>query len=152
MMAPALSMRVGPKRSAIAPVSGWAAPHSSIWIARARENTSRPHACELEIGVSRNASPKRAPKPITAMRQPHARVTIGLRQLATKRTSIRLDARRVDNASPFRKVVLDQSRNLIRSCRERLKAERNQARLYLRQCNGTGDIIVKQGNDLSLHT
>ena len=91
MIAPALSMRVGPKRSAIAPVSGWAAPHSSIWIARARENTSRPQACALEIGVSRNASPKRDPKPMAAMRQPHARITIGLRQPVTLLLLVRRD-------------------------------------------------------------
>jgi hypothetical protein len=68
---------------AIAPINGWAAPQSSIWIARARENTSRPQPCAVEIGISKNASPKRAPKPITAIRQPHRTMTTGLRQITS---------------------------------------------------------------------
>ena len=40
--------------------------------------------------------------------------------------SIRLDGRRANDASPFRQLALDQSRDLARSCRERLKAKRNQ--------------------------
>src|SRR5262249_48302513 len=64
----------------------WAAPHSSIWIASASANTSRPQPCALDIGVRKNPNPERAPKPIIAIRQPQARMTAGERQDAGGRT------------------------------------------------------------------
>src|SRR5262249_7796231 len=66
--------------------------------------------------------------------------------------SIRLDARRADDASPFRKLALDQRRNLVRGRREWFKAEPNQPRLHVRQCGGAGDLVVKQRNDIPWHS
>ena len=39
---PAMITRTVPKRSAMAPENGWAAPYSSVWIATESANTSRP--------------------------------------------------------------------------------------------------------------
>jgi len=47
--------------------------------------------------------------------------------------SIRLDARRADDAGPFRNLALDQRRNLVRSCRGWFKAKRKEPRLHVRQ-------------------
>src|SRR4051795_9842560 len=79
-MAPTLSTGTAPYRSAIAPATGWAAPHSSICIASASANTSRPQPNVLDIGVRKNARPERGPKPSTPIRQPHTRMTAGVRQ------------------------------------------------------------------------
>src|SRR5215469_11413681 len=81
--APMLRTGAAPYRSATAPANGWAAPHSSIWIASASANTSRPQPCVLDIGVRKNPNPERAPKPIIAIRQPQARMTAGVRQGGT---------------------------------------------------------------------
>src|SRR3977135_3681340 len=86
-MAPTLSTGTAPKRSAIAPANGWAAPHSSIWIASASANTSRPQPYALDIGVRKNASPDRGPKPSTPIRQPHTRITAGVRQDTGRRAT-----------------------------------------------------------------
>ena len=61
-MAPTLSTGTAPKRSAIAPANGWAAPHSSIWIASASAKTSRPQPYALDIGVRKNAEPRARPE------------------------------------------------------------------------------------------
>src|SRR3954467_13909633 len=79
-MAPTLSTGTAPYRSAIAPAHGWAAPHSSICIASASANTSRPQPNVLDLGVRKNARPERGPKPSTPIRQPHTRMTAGVRQ------------------------------------------------------------------------
>src|SRR5262245_17699147 len=75
-----LSTATAPKRSATAPATGWAAPHSSIWIASASANRSRPQPCALDIGVRKKPSPERVPKPRAAIRQPQTRMTAGVRQ------------------------------------------------------------------------
>ena len=82
---PTLSTGTAPKRSAIAPAKGWAAPQSSIWIASASANTSRPQPCALDIGVRKKPSPERGPKPRTPIRQPQTRMTAGVRQDAGRR-------------------------------------------------------------------
>ena len=60
--APTLSTGTAPYRSAIAPANGWAAPHSSIWIASASANTSRPQPLVCDIGVRKNAQPRTRPE------------------------------------------------------------------------------------------
>src|SRR5262245_19839704 len=75
-----LSTATAPKRSATAPATGWAAPHSSIWIASASANRSRPQPWALDMGVRKKPRPERAPKPSTAIRQPQRRMTAGVRQ------------------------------------------------------------------------
>src|SRR5215470_8225359 len=94
--APMLRTGAAPYRSATAPANGWAAPHSSIWIASASANTSRPQPCALDIGVRKNPNPERAPKPMSAIRQPQARMTAGVRQDAGGRTT---EGRRMLSAS-----------------------------------------------------
>src|SRR5215475_397981 len=71
---------MAPKRSATAPANGWQAPHSSIWMASARAKTSRPHPCADDIGVRNRPSAERGPKPNVLIRQPHTKMTIGVRQ------------------------------------------------------------------------
>src|SRR5215831_14177551 len=75
-----LSTGAAPKRSATAPANGCAAPHSSIWIARANANTSRPQPCALDIGERKNPNAERGPKPSRLIKQPHIRMTIGVRR------------------------------------------------------------------------
>src|SRR5262245_59286615 len=72
---------MAPKRSATAPANGWQAPHSSIWMASARAKTSRPHPCADDIGVRNRPSAERGPKPSVLIRQPHTRITAGVRQV-----------------------------------------------------------------------
>src|SRR5262245_479763 len=73
------------------------------------------------------------------------------RALAPRATSIRLNTCRADDASPFRKLALDQSRKLVRRCCEPFEAKSNQPRLYARQCDGAGDLVMKQRNDVPWH-
>src|SRR6478735_8417122 len=91
-MAPTLSTGTAPYRSAIAPANGWAAPHSTIGIASASANTSRPQPNVLDIGVRKNAKPERGPKPSTPIRQPHTRMTAGVRQDLVCEDTVRADA------------------------------------------------------------
>src|SRR5262245_11556779 len=84
-IAPPASTRSGPKRSAIAPTNGWPAPHSSIWIASASANTSRPQPWAEDIGVRNRPSADRGPNPIAPIRQPQARITTGVRQVGETR-------------------------------------------------------------------
>src|SRR6516164_11509551 len=79
-MEPTLSTGTGPKRSAIAPASGCAAPHNSAWIASASANTSRPQPLALDIGERKKPNAERGPKPSMLITQPHARMTTGVRQ------------------------------------------------------------------------
>src|SRR6185295_19019580 len=95
-MAPTLSTGTAPYRSAIAPANGWAAPHSSICIASASANTSRPQPNVLDIGVRKNARPERGPKPSTPIRQPHTRMTAGVRQDVVREDVVREDTVRKD--------------------------------------------------------
>src|SRR6476620_6741135 len=91
-MAPTLSTGTAPYRSAIAPANGWAAPHSSICIASASANTSRPQPNVLDIGVRKNAKPERGPKPSTPIKHPHTRMTAGVRQDFVREDTVRKDA------------------------------------------------------------
>src|SRR6516164_10164011 len=79
-MEPTLSTGTGPKRSAIAPASGCAAPHSSAWIASASANTSRPQPLAFDIGERKKPNAERGPKPSMLIAQPHARMPPGVRQ------------------------------------------------------------------------
>src|ERR1051325_2306795 len=86
--------RMVPKRSAIAPANGWAAPHKRFWIATAKANTSRPTPSSAlrgwgekpkGEGAARGGWRKtprgaRAPKVRIAIRPPHAMITTGVRQ------------------------------------------------------------------------
>ena len=79
-MAPADSTRTGPKRSAIAPANGCAAPQIRFCSAIANENVSRPQPRSNDIGERNWPSAERGPKAINAMAQPTAISTIGVRQ------------------------------------------------------------------------
>ena len=70
-----------PNRSASAPANGCAAPHSSISIASASANTSRPQPLAAVIGVRKNPKVERGPKLIRPIRQPQTRMTSGVRQV-----------------------------------------------------------------------
>src|SRR5436309_14599393 len=78
-MAPALITRTVPKRSAIAPASGWPMPHNRFWIASASANTSRPQPFASDQGLRKNPSEERGPKVRTAIRQPQITITVGVR-------------------------------------------------------------------------
>src|SRR5262249_46124637 len=49
-------------------------------MASASANTSRPQPCALDIGVRKKPNPERAPKLMSAIRQPQARMRAGVRQ------------------------------------------------------------------------
>src|SRR5215510_8159691 len=49
-------------------------------MASARAKTSRPHPCADDIGVRNRPSAERGPKPNVLIRQPHTRITAGVRQ------------------------------------------------------------------------
>src|SRR5690606_25694510 len=68
-------VRAAPKRSAIAPATGWLSPHIRFCTARAKANTPRPQPRSLLIG-SRNS-----PKP---WRRPMASVTTRLPRISTR--------------------------------------------------------------------
>ena len=74
------STRIGPKRSAIAPANGCAAPQSRFCMAIANENASRPQPRSNDIGDRNWPSAERGPKAINAIAQPTAISTIGVRQ------------------------------------------------------------------------
>ena len=70
-----------PKRSAIAPANGCAAPHSSIWIASASANTSRPQPLRARHRREEKCrSPSAARSRAAPIRQPQTRMTAGVRQ------------------------------------------------------------------------
>src|SRR3974390_3115317 len=62
------------------PANGCPIPHSKFWIASATEKMSRPQWGPSDIGVRKNPSDERGPKLISAIAQPHATMTAGVRQ------------------------------------------------------------------------
>src|SRR5688500_1436505 len=82
-MAPPLSTRTIPNRSASMPANGWASPHRMFWIASARPNTSRPQPLACDCGVRNRPRMERGPKLIIAIRQPLSTITAGVRQPIT---------------------------------------------------------------------
>src|SRR3954453_20793342 len=70
-----------PKRSAIAPANGWATPYSNVCRATENEKISRHQPLALDNGVRNRPSADRGPNPSIEMRQPHTRITVGVRQL-----------------------------------------------------------------------
>src|SRR5438874_12846616 len=72
---------MAPKRSAIAPENGCAAPYSSVCIATDSANTSRPQPLAFDSGVRKKPSAERGPNAIIAMRQPQTKITAGVRQV-----------------------------------------------------------------------
>src|SRR5271166_1213973 len=77
---------MAPNRSASAPANGCAAPHSSACMASASANTSRPQPLAFDIGDRKKPKVERGPKPSRLIRQPHARMTMGVRQGARPET------------------------------------------------------------------
>src|SRR5215813_13111115 len=71
-----------PKRSASAPEKGCAAPYSRVCIATDSAKTSRLQPLSFDIGVRKKPSAERGPKPMSEIRQPQTRTTVGVRQLA----------------------------------------------------------------------
>src|SRR3954471_21079579 len=82
-MAPADSTRTGPKRSAMAPANGCAAPHSRFCSAIANEKVSRPQPRSNDMGDRNWPSAERGPNASSAIAQPHAIKTIGVRHGAS---------------------------------------------------------------------
>jgi hypothetical protein len=80
-MAPTLSTRTMPNRSAIAPANGWPIPHSRFCSAKASAKTSRPQPFAADIGVRKKPKAERGPNPISEIRQPHRMMTAGVRQV-----------------------------------------------------------------------
>src|SRR5262247_4504181 len=72
--------RTVPKRSAIAPENGCAAPQIRVCIATESAKISRSQPWAAEIGVRKKPSAERGPKPIIEIRQPQTTTTIGVRQ------------------------------------------------------------------------
>src|SRR6185503_11658287 len=81
--APIDSTRSEPKRSAMAPAKGVAAPQIRTWMASASANTSRPQLKADDIGVRKRPSAARGPKPIAPIRQPQMIMTSGVRHALT---------------------------------------------------------------------
>ncbi len=80
-MAPTHITRSTPKRSAIAPATGWPSPHNRFWTASARPKTSRPHENSWPIGCTKKPRLDRGPKLSNAITQPQTMITSGVRQL-----------------------------------------------------------------------
>src|SRR5229473_5842120 len=97
-MAPPASTRRAPKRSAIAPANGCAAPHNRFCTASASENTSRPQPLSSDIGVKKKPSAERGPNERTAIRQPHMMITPGVRQLIREVAASRVVMDKVSQA------------------------------------------------------
>ena len=70
-----------PKRSAMAPASGWPSPHSRFCIASARPKTSRPQAKSRLIGWMKKPRLERGPKLSMPIAHPQMMITSGVRQL-----------------------------------------------------------------------
>src|ERR1700710_1908017 len=67
----------------MAPANGCVAPQSRFWIAMANEKVSRPQPWPNDIGVRNWPSAERGPNAISAMAQPTAISTAGVRQGAS---------------------------------------------------------------------
>ena len=84
--------RMTPKRSAMAPASGWPSPHNRFCTAIASPKTSRPHANSCPIGLMKKPTLERGPKLNSAIAQPQAMMTSGVRQMERLETASSLPA------------------------------------------------------------
>src|SRR6185503_6441245 len=62
------------------PAIGWPTPVNRFWIAIDSANTSRPKPSSWLIGWRKNPKVERGPKVKIEIRQPHTRMTAGVRQ------------------------------------------------------------------------
>src|SRR3954452_17104197 len=72
--------RLAPRRSAMAPANGNAAPQSRFCNASAMAKTSRPHPLACDSGVRKKPSAERAPNATMETTQPQIAITAGVRQ------------------------------------------------------------------------